>query len=170
MPRCRVHHRMTEIGRDRCRSTCPTPLFRRATYSPLMGTTQPENRNALSRLLSDVYQFSERAETRLCIFSDSVEAATEKYTDFLHVLMLIGQEGNGFTLKERKFKSDLRRELFTERAVRRWHCCPESCGAPCLEVLKAWSDGQPQLVEALPIAGAGAGWSLRSFPNHSVIL
>ena len=48
---------------------------------------------------------------------------------------------NGFKTKEGRFKLDIRRKFFTQRAVRRWHCCPESCGAPSLEVLKAGLDG-----------------------------
>ena len=32
-------------------------------------------------------------------------------------------------------------EFFTVRAVRPWHSCPESCGAPSLEVPKARLDG-----------------------------
>jgi len=34
-------------------------------------------------------------------------------------------KGNGFKLKEKKFKLDVRKKFFTQRAVRPWHCCPE---------------------------------------------
>ena len=47
--------------------------------------------------------------------------------------------GNGFKLKEERFKSDVRKKFFTQRAVRPWHCCPES--APSLKVPKARLDG-----------------------------
>jgi len=30
--------------------------------------------------------------------------------------------GNGFKLKEGKFRLDVRRKLFTQRAVSPWHC------------------------------------------------
>jgi len=49
--------------------------------------------------------------------------------------------GNGFKITEETFRLDMISILFTQRAVRPWHCCPESCGAPCLEVLKARLDG-----------------------------
>jgi len=49
--------------------------------------------------------------------------------------------GNGSKLKERRFRLDFRKKLLTQRAVRWWHCYPESCGAPSLEKLKAGLDG-----------------------------
>ena len=36
---------------------------------------------------------------------------------------------------------DVSKKFFNQRAVRPWHSCPESCGAPSLEVLKARLDG-----------------------------
>jgi len=33
--------------------------------------------------------------------------------------------GNGFKLKEGRFQSDVRKKLFTQRAMRCWHCCQE---------------------------------------------
>jgi len=38
--------------------------------------------------------------------------------------------GKGFKLKEGKFELDIRRKLFTQRAVRPWHSCPEKLWAP----------------------------------------
>jgi len=38
--------------------------------------------------------------------------------------------GNGFSLKEMKFGSDLREKFLVLRAVRPWHCCTSSCGCP----------------------------------------
>ena len=46
-----------------------------------------------------------------------------------------------FKLSEGKFRLDIRKKCLTHRAVRRWHCCSESCGVPSLEVLKAGLDG-----------------------------
>jgi len=68
---------------------------------------------------------------------------------------------------------DVRRKFFTQRAVRPWHSCPESCG--CLTPRGAqgqaeWGPGQPQLVgAALPLAEIGAGWALRHSPTQAIL-
>ena len=51
--------------------------------------------------------------------------------------------GNGFKLKEGKFRLDIRGEFFTMRVVRCWNSCPERLWMPCpsLEVFKARLDG-----------------------------
>ena len=56
---------------------------------------------------------------------------------------------NGFKLKVGRFGLDVRQKIFTQRAVRPWHSCPESCG--CLTPRGAqgqaeWGPGQPDLV------------------------
>jgi len=38
--------------------------------------------------------------------------------------------GNSFKLKEGKFRMDIRRKFFAQRAVRRWHGCPEKLWMP----------------------------------------
>ena len=61
-------------------------------------------------------------------------------TNFLHGL--IGQGWNGFNLKERMFRLDVRWKFFTRRVVRRWHRLPrEAVHTPSLEVLKAGLSG-----------------------------
>jgi len=47
----------------------------------------------------------------------------------------IGQNGR---LSCQRFRRDVRRTFLTQRAVRRWHSCPQSCGRP----IPAGADGQ----------------------------
>jgi len=49
--------------------------------------------------------------------------------------------GNGFKLKEDRFRLDIRKKFFTVRAVKHWHRLPrEMVGAPSLETLKPMLD------------------------------
>jgi len=50
--------------------------------------------------------------------------------------------GNGCTLKEDRFRLDMRKKFFTMRVVKHWHRLPrEAVAAPSLAVFKARLDG-----------------------------
>jgi len=85
--------------------------------------------------------------------------------------------GNGFKLKEDRFRLEIRKKFFIMRVVRCWHRLPrEAVDALFLAVLKARLDGAlSNLVwwkVSLPMAG---GWNEKIFTvpsnaNHSMIL
>jgi len=69
--------------------------------------------------------------------------------------------GNGFKLKEGRFRLDLTKKLFTMKVVGLWNRFPRQVvDVPSLEVLKARLVGpfeQPGLVESVPAHGRGVG-------------
>ena len=82
--------------------------------------------------------------------------------------------GNGFKLKEGRFRLDVRRKFFTQRVVRPWHRLPGvAVDAPSLEAFKARLDGTLGSLSwweaALPIQGGGTMLSLRSLPTQAIL-
>ena len=78
--------------------------------------------------------------------------------------------GSSFNLDLPFSSFDARWKIFTQRAMRHQHWFPgEAAYAPSLEILKVRSDGAlgslSWWVAALPTAGCGAAWALRSLPK-----
>jgi len=75
--------------------------------------------------------------------------------------------GNSFKLTEGRFILAVRRKSFTQRTVRHWHSCPEKLWCPIPRGAQGqvgWGPGQLSWWgAALPMAGGGAGWALKSF-------
>jgi len=83
--------------------------------------------------------------------------------------------GDGFKLKEGRFRSDIRKKFFMTRVVRPWHRLPrEAVAAPSLELSRVRLDGAwSNLVwwnVSLPMAGrVGSRRSLRTLPTQTVL-
>ena len=85
--------------------------------------------------------------------------------DFHHAYVHVGGSKG-------RFRSDVRKKFLSQRAVRRRHCCPESCGAPSLELLKARLDGAMGSLSWWGQPAHGRGWGSKFSFNvsHSMLL
>lgn len=81
--------------------------------------------------------------------------------------------GNGFELKEGKFRLDLRKKFFTVMVVRHWNTLPrEAVYDPSLEELKAGLDGALSNHSGRcpgPRQGRSARLSLRCLPTQTML-
>jgi len=76
--------------------------------------------------------------------------------DSLSGSVVTEQQGNGFKLKEGRFRLYVKNNFFTQRALRPWHSCPEKLWCPIpgdIQSQVGWGSGQPEPVCGSPAHG-----------------
>ena len=110
-----------------------------------------------------------RPHCGLLVLEGSLQAGTGLT---FYNLIVIGEGGNGFKLKEGRFRLVVRQKFFTQR---RWHSCPEKLWVP-----HSWRLSRPgwmgpwaaELVGGTPARSRGWDWvgfKVSFNPSHSVI-
>lgn len=77
-------------------------------------------------------------------------------TNFLHGLIVI--RGDGCKLKERKFRLNVGKKIFTQKVVWHWHRLPTKLWVPYLWRIRdqfGWSSEHPELVADNSACGRG---------------